>query len=159
MAPTREGNKCAMSPATSWETIYFGSSWSPDTLISRLHDGHSSALLSALCANGLRVLPRPGSTNSDSPARTAWMNGIQFFLRDDVPLDHGHTLDADSPWALTSVSQRQFWQHIKLADYGNGQVGGILSADISAGRLPASSTANQPCNVPRRRSRTKPGHR
>lgn len=68
--------------------------------------------------------------------RTAWMNGIQFFLKDDVPLDHGHTLYADSPWALTSVSQRQFWQHINLADYGDGQVGGILSADISDWETP-----------------------
>ena len=40
---------------------------------------------------------------------TAWMNGIQFYLAQDVPLDFGHTLYADSPWALTSVSQRQFW--------------------------------------------------
>jgi uncharacterized protein with NAD-binding domain and iron-sulfur cluster len=68
--------------------------------------------------------------------RTAWMNGIQFFLKDDVPLEHGHTLYADSPWALTSVSQRQFWQHINLADYGDGQVGGILSADISDWETP-----------------------
>lgn len=68
--------------------------------------------------------------------RTAWMNGIQFFLKDDVPLDHGHTLYADSPWALTSVSQRQFWKHINLADYGDGQVGGILSADISDWETP-----------------------
>jgi 15-cis-phytoene desaturase len=63
--------------------------------------------------------------------QTAWMNGIQFFLKQDVPVDHGHTLYADSPWALTSVSQKQFWQQANLANYGNGQVGGILSADIS----------------------------
>jgi 15-cis-phytoene desaturase len=68
--------------------------------------------------------------------RTAWMNGIQFFLRQDVPLDHGHTLYADSPWALTSVSQKQFWQRANLGNYGDGQVGGILSADISDWETP-----------------------
>ena len=68
--------------------------------------------------------------------QTAWMNGIQFFLKQDVPLDHGHTLYADSPWAITSVSQKQFWQQANLANYGDGQVGGILSADISDWETP-----------------------
>jgi uncharacterized protein with NAD-binding domain and iron-sulfur cluster len=68
--------------------------------------------------------------------RTAWMNGIQFFLKQDVPVDFGHTLYADSPWALTSISQRQFWHQANLANYGNGQVGGILSADISDWETP-----------------------
>jgi 15-cis-phytoene desaturase len=63
--------------------------------------------------------------------RTDWMNGIQFYLAQDVPLDFGHTLYADSPWALTSVSQKQFWTPGRLAEYGDGQVGGILSVDIS----------------------------
>lgn len=40
---------------------------------------------------------------------TAPMVGIQFFLREDVSLCHGHVLYPDSPWALTSVSQGQFW--------------------------------------------------
>jgi 15-cis-phytoene desaturase len=77
----------------------------------------------------------PSLAHLDS-LRTAWMNGIQFFLKQDVPLDFGHTLYADSPWALTSVSQRQFWQQANLANYGDGQVGGILSADISDWQTP-----------------------
>ncbi|MBV8898014.1 MAG: FAD-dependent oxidoreductase, partial [Acidobacteriaceae bacterium] len=68
--------------------------------------------------------------------RTAWMNGIQFYLRSDVPLEFGHTIYADSPWALTSVSQRQFWHQANLGNYGNGQVGGILSVDISDWETP-----------------------
>ncbi len=32
---------------------------------------------------------------------------------------------------MTSISQRQFWTHIDLAQYGNGAVRGILSVDIS----------------------------
>jgi uncharacterized protein with NAD-binding domain and iron-sulfur cluster len=64
------------------------------------------------------------------------MNGIQFYLANDVPLEFGHTLYADSPWALTSVSQRQFWNQVDLANYGDGQLGGILSVDISDWETP-----------------------
>jgi 15-cis-phytoene desaturase len=53
-----------------------------------------------------------------------------------VPLEYGHTLYADSPWAITSVSQRQFWNQADLAGYGDGRVGGILSADISDWETP-----------------------
>jgi len=62
---------------------------------------------------------------------TRWMNGIQFYLKDDVPLVHGHSNYLDSPWALTSISQRQFWPGIDFAGLGDGKVGGILSVDIS----------------------------
>ena len=63
--------------------------------------------------------------------KTKWMNGIQFYLKTDLPLDPGHTLYADSPWALTSISQKQFWRNAPLSNYGDGGVGGILSVDIS----------------------------
>jgi uncharacterized protein with NAD-binding domain and iron-sulfur cluster len=91
-------------------------------------------IMSGLVTDEMKVLA-PSLANLGS-LHTAWMNGIQFFLKQDVPLDHGHTLYADSPWALTSVSQRQFWQQANLANYGDGQVGGILSADISDWETP-----------------------
>ncbi len=59
-----------------------------------------------------------------------WMNGIQYYLTEDVPLTHGHTIYMDSEWALTSVSQAQFWRN-DLSRYGDGKVRGILSVDIS----------------------------
>ena len=68
--------------------------------------------------------------------RTAWMNGIQFYLAQDVPLEFGHSLYADSPWALTSISQRQFWKQANLAEFGDGTTGGILSVDISDWETP-----------------------
>ena len=68
--------------------------------------------------------------------RTAWMNGIQFYLAEDVPLEFGHSLYADSPWALTSISQRQFWSHANLSDFGDGKLGGLLSVDISDWETP-----------------------
>ena len=59
------------------------------------------------------------------------MTGIQFYLAPDVPLVHGHLLFADSPWALTGISQRQFWPSIDFTQLGDGRVEGILSVDIS----------------------------
>jgi uncharacterized protein with NAD-binding domain and iron-sulfur cluster len=62
---------------------------------------------------------------------TEWMNGIQIYLSEDVPLAHGHTIYVDSPWALTSISQAQFWKQVNLSEFGDGRVRGILSVDIS----------------------------
>lgn len=62
---------------------------------------------------------------------TEWMNGIQIYLTEDVPLGHGHNIFVDSPWALTSISQAQFWRNVDLAEHGDGTVRGVLSIDIS----------------------------
>ncbi len=72
----------------------------------------------------------PSIANIDK-LRTAWMNGIQFYLERDVPVVNGHTIYIDSPWALTSVSQRQFWRDGAMQNYGDGRLGGILSVDVS----------------------------
>ena len=61
----------------------------------------------------------------------AWMNGIQFYLKEDVEITHGHILFVDTPWALTAISQKQFWPDVDLSEYGDGQVKGIISVDIS----------------------------
>ncbi|TMK88556.1 MAG: hypothetical protein E6G57_06215, partial [Actinobacteria bacterium] len=60
-----------------------------------------------------------------------WMNGIVFYLTEDVPLVHGHTIIIDSPWALTAISQRQFWPQVDFSRFAGGKVQGILSVDIS----------------------------
>jgi 15-cis-phytoene desaturase len=59
-----------------------------------------------------------------------WMNGIQFYLREDVPLVNGHAIYVDSPFALTSISQAQFWTK-PLTEFGDGTVHGCLSVDVS----------------------------
>ncbi|MDX1994045.1 MAG: FAD-dependent oxidoreductase [bacterium] len=61
----------------------------------------------------------------------AWMNGIQYYLKTDVPITSGHTLYLDSPWALVSISQHQFWPNIDFSQYGDGTVRGILSVVAS----------------------------
>jgi 15-cis-phytoene desaturase len=68
--------------------------------------------------------------------KTRWMNGIQFYLSKDEPLVNGHIIYLDSPWALTSISQRQFWNKVDLSQYGDGTVNGILSVDISDWEAP-----------------------
>ncbi|WP_226004947.1 hydroxysqualene dehydroxylase [Natrinema salinisoli] len=62
---------------------------------------------------------------------TAWMNGIQFYLTDDVELSRGHQVYADAPWALTSISQRQFWTGYDLEGRGPDEVEGVLSVIAS----------------------------
>ncbi|HET7325301.1 MAG TPA: FAD-dependent oxidoreductase [Halococcus sp.] len=69
---------------------------------------------------------------------TAWMNGIQFFLREDVPLAHGHQIYPDSPWALTSISQQQFWESYDLHERTDGAVSGVLSVIISDWNTPGT---------------------
>lgn len=63
--------------------------------------------------------------------KVSWMNGSQFYLREDITLINGHTIYIDTPWALTSISQKQFWQNVDLSAYGDGTVKGILSVDVS----------------------------
>ncbi|MEX1007456.1 MAG: FAD-dependent oxidoreductase [Acidimicrobiia bacterium] len=68
---------------------------------------------------------------------TSWMNGIQFFLNRPLPIVAGHVSYIDSPWALTSISQGQFWtNHDLQRDYGDGRVADVLSVDISNWREP-----------------------
>jgi uncharacterized protein with NAD-binding domain and iron-sulfur cluster len=65
--------------------------------------------------------------------RTRWMNGIVYYLdRREPRAVHGHTIYIDSPWALTSISQPQFWQsQFQPERLGDGRARGILSVDVS----------------------------
>lgn len=60
-----------------------------------------------------------------------WMNGIQFYLKRRLDVVHGHVIYIDSPWALTSISQRQFWTSFALPQINGQTVEDILSVDIS----------------------------
>jgi uncharacterized protein with NAD-binding domain and iron-sulfur cluster len=69
---------------------------------------------------------------------TRWMNGVLFYFDRDIPIVHGHVIYVDSPWALTSISQAQFWDGVDLAGYGDGRVRGILSVDLSDWETPGT---------------------
>lgn len=83
----------------------------------------------------LRYLP-------DLAKCTAWMSGIQFYLNKEVPLTKGHVLFTDSPWALTAISQLQFWDGFTISEYGNGKIKTILSVDISDWKTPGLNGKN-----------------
>lgn len=63
---------------------------------------------------------------------TDWMVGIQFYLSKPADIARGHLTFVDSPWALTALTQGQFWEDRDFAkDYGDGSVVDSLSVDIS----------------------------
>ena len=65
-----------------------------------------------------------------------WMNGVQFYLRRDVPMLHGHMIHIDTEWALTSISQAQFWRPEMIDRYANLEFTGIISTDVSDWDMP-----------------------
>ncbi|MEU9714873.1 FAD-dependent oxidoreductase [Streptomyces sp. NPDC047976] len=72
---------------------------------------------------------------------TDWMTGVQFFLREPTPLVRGHVIHVDSPWALTSIAQAQFWSGVDFPErYGDGTVRDCLSVDVSAWDVPGPLT-------------------
>src|SRR5262249_46723929 len=62
---------------------------------------------------------------------TEWMTGVQFFLDVPLPVVPGHLVLAGSPWAVTAISQAQFWPRTDLGRFGDGRVRGVLSAIIA----------------------------
>lgn len=62
--------------------------------------------------------------------RQDWMTGLVFFLREPYPVVHGHVNYVDSPFAVTSISQQQFW-NVDLRNYGDGQARESFSTIIS----------------------------
>jgi uncharacterized protein with NAD-binding domain and iron-sulfur cluster len=91
----------------------------------------------ALPAERMAPLVTAGMTAADptlggiAALTTSWMNGVQYYLYADVAINAGHTVYLDSPWALTSVSQQQFWPNYPLDAIGAGSVHGCLSVDVS----------------------------
>lgn len=61
---------------------------------------------------------------------TDWMNGLMLYLNKELPLTPGHVNYMDSSWAITSISQEQFWKR-DFATYGDGTVRDTLSTIIS----------------------------
>ncbi|HXJ34333.1 MAG TPA: FAD-dependent oxidoreductase [Candidatus Eisenbacteria bacterium] len=71
---------------------------------------------------------------ADVDRLVSWMVGMQFYLYEDVPLVRGHVAFPNSRWSLTAISQPQFWREtvgLFRRHYGDGEVGGLLSVDIS----------------------------
>jgi uncharacterized protein with NAD-binding domain and iron-sulfur cluster len=61
----------------------------------------------------------------------SWMTGVQFYLEESVDLNKGHIIFSDSKWAVTAISQSQFWPNFPMDKYADGKVKTILSTDVS----------------------------
>jgi uncharacterized protein with NAD-binding domain and iron-sulfur cluster len=72
----------------------------------------------------------------DLSPSVAWMNGAQFYLTEKADIVQGHCIYSDSKWALTSISQLQFWKNYDISKLGNGDIHSILSVDISDWETP-----------------------
>ncbi|HEX6388021.1 MAG TPA: FAD-dependent oxidoreductase, partial [Solirubrobacteraceae bacterium] len=80
------------------------------------------------------ILTADPSLASIRRLRTDWMVGLVFYLRRPLALTHGHVNYVDSPWAITSISQAQFWGD--LSRYGDGSVKESFSTIISDWETP-----------------------
>lgn len=69
---------------------------------------------------------------------TEWMNGVQFFLDREMPLVNGHVALVDAPWALTAISQKQFWKNTDLSRFGDGRTREVLSVIVSNWDVPGT---------------------
>jgi 15-cis-phytoene desaturase len=79
------------------------------------------------------------------------MVGLQFFLSQPADITEGHVLYPNSAWALTSVSQGQFWRrsfrHSLAETFGIDGLEDVISVIISAWEHPASTgKAPQDCS-------------
>ncbi len=76
--------------------------------------------------------------------KVEFMGGIQLFLARDLPMVPGHSHFAESPWALTSISQARFWRSTDLRDWGPGDIRGVLSVSIGDWYRPGAHTTRLP---------------
>jgi geranylgeranyl pyrophosphate synthase/uncharacterized protein with NAD-binding domain and iron-sulfur cluster len=72
-------------------------------------------------------------------ANVEWMNGVQFYLHRNLPTAHGHVIHIDTEWALTSISQLQFWRDVPPEFFQDSEVHSVLSVDVSDWTAPGST--------------------
>lgn len=72
-------------------------------------------------------------------ANVEWMNGVQFYLNRNLPNAHGHVIHIDTEWALTSISQLQFWRDVPPGFLRDSDVHSVLSVDVSDWTAPGST--------------------
>jgi geranylgeranyl pyrophosphate synthase/uncharacterized protein with NAD-binding domain and iron-sulfur cluster len=89
--------------------------------------------------NGGLVAAAPALANLRALApNIEWMNGVQYYLHRDIPTAHGHVVHIDTEWALTSISQLQFWRNVPPEQFGDSEVRGVLSVDVSDWTAPGA---------------------
>jgi geranylgeranyl pyrophosphate synthase/uncharacterized protein with NAD-binding domain and iron-sulfur cluster len=95
--------------------------------------------IAALVNSGpLSTVPALANLQTLAP-NIEWMNGVQFYLHRDAPTAHGHVIHIDTEWALTSISQLQFWRNVPPQQFGDSDVHGIISVDVSDWTTPGAN--------------------
>ena len=94
--------------------------------------------VSAMPAERARKLWSPAVLRKDPSLKQMdelfvdWMNGIQYYLKKPLHIVRGHMTFIDAPWALTALTQAQFWADRDFKrDYGNGRQLDCFSIDVS----------------------------
>jgi geranylgeranyl pyrophosphate synthase/uncharacterized protein with NAD-binding domain and iron-sulfur cluster len=95
--------------------------------------------IAALPIERIAPLANPGILAADPTLRrlralaanVEWMNGVQFYLHRNLPTTHGHVIHIDAEWALTSISQLQFWHDVPPEFFRDSEVHSVLSVDVS----------------------------
>ena len=78
------------------------------------------------------VLRRDPSLELMNELYVDWMNGIQYYLNKPFHVIRGHLTFIDAPWAITALTQAQFWADRDFArDYGDGTQVDSFSVDVS----------------------------
>ncbi len=75
-----------------------------------------------------------------------WMSGLQYFLSENIEINKGHVICSDTEWALTCISQVQFWEDYDITTKGDKNIKGVLSVDISDWFTNGEYTTNKPAH-------------
>ena len=104
----------------------------------RRHTIEADWFVSAMPAERARRLWSPAVLRKDESLKLMdelyvdWMNGIQYYLKKPFHVVRGHLTFIDAPWAVTALTQAQFWADRDFKrDYGNGDQVDSFSVDIS----------------------------
>jgi uncharacterized protein with NAD-binding domain and iron-sulfur cluster len=104
----------------------------------RSHTIEADWFVSAMPAERARRLWSPAVLRKDESLKSMdelyvdWMNGIQYYLNKPFHVCRGHLTFIDAPWAVTALTQAQFWADRDFkSDYGNGHQVDSFSVDVS----------------------------
>ena len=108
----------------------------------------------ARCSPGRRCARSSRGWRALDRLVTRWMNGVLFYLDRDVPLVHGHAIYIDSEWALTSISQAQFWRESTSSATATAASRGSCRSTSRTGRRPGARTGKVAARCTREEIRT-----
>lgn len=104
-------------------------------------------VFTTLVTPNMAAIDKSFNNIAELSTNVSWMNGIQFYLKNDVPVVHGHAIYIDTEWALTSISQNQFWKDYDFNNFGDGEAKGVLSVDISDWFTPGETIKDKDGNT------------